>query len=202
MFDISSLSPRAARAPGERHRRRRQSRPAARRPDPALGRGGRPADAALHRRGGDPFAAGRRDLLHLAARHPGTARRPGELLRALLPRAPSRRRMFFVTGSGMQAIKLSIEAVTSPGDEVLYLLAGLAQFPRGRRHRRRRGQARAASSTRRAAGRWTSPASRRRSPRGRAASSSTRRRTRPAGRQAWTSSARSSESPAGTGSGS
>lgn len=36
---------------------------------------------------------------------------------------------FFVTGSGMQAIKLSIEAVTSPGDEVLYFSPAWPNFP-------------------------------------------------------------------------
>lgn len=35
---------------------------------------------------------------------------------------------FFVTGSGMQAIKLAIDAITSPGDEVLYLSPAWPNF--------------------------------------------------------------------------
>ena len=37
--------------------------------DPALGGRGRSADAVLHLRGGSPVPGGRRDLLHLSARH-------------------------------------------------------------------------------------------------------------------------------------
>lgn len=36
---------------------------------------------------------------------------------------------FFVTGSGMQSIKLSIEAVASPGDELIYLSPAWPNFP-------------------------------------------------------------------------
>ena len=37
--------------------------------------------------------------------------------------------MFFVTGSGMQAIRIAIEAVVSPGDDVLYLSPAWPNFP-------------------------------------------------------------------------
>jgi len=36
---------------------------------------------------------------------------------------------FFVTGSGMQAIKLAVEAVTAPGDEMVYLSPAWPNFP-------------------------------------------------------------------------
>ncbi len=70
--NLRARSPACAR---KRHCRRRELRPRPRGPDPALGRRGRPADAGLHRRRRQPGAARRRDLLHLAARHPRTARR-------------------------------------------------------------------------------------------------------------------------------
>ena len=47
---------------------------------------------------------------------------------ARLYEGPFAPEMFFVTGSGMQAIKLSIDAVTSPGDELLYFSPAWPNF--------------------------------------------------------------------------
>lgn len=38
---------------------------------------------------------------------------------------------FFVTGSGMQAIRITIEALTAPGDEIVYLSPAWPNFPAG-----------------------------------------------------------------------
>jgi aspartate/methionine/tyrosine aminotransferase len=41
---------------------------------------------------------------------------------------------FYVTGSGMHAIMLAVQAVTSPGDEMVYLSLGTRYREAGSRH--------------------------------------------------------------------
>ena len=89
-------------------------------PDPALGRRGRPADARLHRRGGDALARGGRDLLHLAARHPRAARGARRATTSGIYGRAFAAERFFVTGGGMQAIQIAAShASPAHGDEVI-----------------------------------------------------------------------------------
>ena len=112
-------APRGERRAGERHRRGRELRPRARRADSAVGRRGRSADAGLHLRGGDPRARGRRDLLHLAARHSGIASRRSRAITPTLYGRAFAPEEFYVTGSGMQAIQIVLAMVAGAGDEVV-----------------------------------------------------------------------------------
>ena len=185
----------------KRHRRRRELRPRPRRPDPALGRRGRPADARLHHRCRCPGAGRRRDLLHLAERHPRTeaGARPllhqafrQELRRGRVHRhrlAACRRSSWRSTLSPARATRSSIcrrPGRISPPPPV---------WPAPSRSRSR-------STSPAMAGPATSTRSRRRSRQGPRRCSSTRRPTRPAGPPTGRRCRRSSTSPAKRASGS
>ena len=81
----------------------------------------------------------RRDLLHLAARHSRACARRLPATTPGISAERSRRDEFLVTGSGMQAIQLAMQAIAGAGDEVIVPDAGLAEF----RRRDRRSPARA-----------------------------------------------------------
>src|SRR6266567_949801 len=69
-----AFAARSGRRARERHRRSDEVRSRPGRVDPAVGRRGRSRHPAVHRRGGDPIARRRRDLLHAPARDSGIAR--------------------------------------------------------------------------------------------------------------------------------
>lgn len=128
MFDLSSLSPRAANAPESgivavvNHGRLRADL------IPLWsGEGDRPTPDFIGEAAARSLAAGETFY---------TWQRGIPELRQALARYHARffdghfsPEAFFVTGSGMQAIRLSIEALTSPGDELLYLSPAWPNFP-------------------------------------------------------------------------
>ncbi|MBP2447507.1 hypothetical protein JOH51_004946 [Rhizobium leguminosarum] len=89
---------------------------------------------------------------------------------------------FYVTGSGMQAIQIAVQTLTSPGDEFVYLTPAWPNSPPPSKSRVRAPSASSCSS-KVENGRSISTASKPRSRRKPGASSSTRRRTRRAGRR-------------------
>ncbi len=101
---------------------------------------------------------------------------------------------FYVTGSGMQAIKLAIEAISSAGDDLVLLTPAWPNFAAACDLSGVRPVS-VPLTLRTAPGVWTSTGWRLRSRRRRAASSSTRPPTRPAGPRPATISPPSSTSP-------
>ncbi len=128
MFDLSSLSPRAANAPESgivavvNHGRLREGL------IPLwAGEGDLPTPAFIGDAASRSLAAG--ETFYTWQRGIPELRAALARYHARFYQGPFSPEMFFVTGSGMQAIKLSIEAVTSPGDEVLFFSPAWPNFP-------------------------------------------------------------------------
>ena len=157
--------------------------------DPALGRRGRPADAGLHLRGRDAVACRRRDLLHLAARHPGPAPGARPLPRAALRPALRTRSASSSRSAACTAMQIAVRMIAGAGDEVVIPTPAWPNFAGALSIAGAPASQVPMTST--VTG-WQLDLDRldaRRSRRARARSSSTRRPTRPAGPRAATSCA-------------
>ncbi len=93
-----------------------------------MGRRGRSSDPRFHQQGGDGRARRpARPSTPSSAAFPSCARRCRDYYaRHFGITLPVEH--FFVTGSGMQAIQIAVQALTSPGDEIGLSDAGLAEY--------------------------------------------------------------------------